>query len=189
MSIPTLATGRLSLRPLNPLDSHAILAIFGDTRVMRYWSTPPHKSIADALQLIDRALEGYQNSQMIMLGIERQESKKLIGTCTLHARNLICRRGELGYALGADHWGQGLMHEALERFLQYIFDDLELNRLEADIDPRNQGSARTLERLGFMREGYAMERWIVDGEVSDTAWYGLLARNWRARKSTLKDTP
>jgi RimJ/RimL family protein N-acetyltransferase len=58
---------------------------------------------------------------------------------------------------------------------------MALNRVEADIDPRNHPSAKTLERLGFQKEGHLRERWIVNGEVSDTGLYGLLASDWRAR--------
>ena len=54
-----------------------------------------------------------------------------------------------------------------------------LNRLEADIDPRNVASAGLLERLGFVREGLLRERWIVGDEVSDSALYGLLASDRR----------
>ena len=188
LNIPTLVSSRLSLRPINAKDVDAIFAIFSDSRVMRYWSTPAHSSTAEAMLLIDKAQAGYQSEQMILFGIERHDTEQLIGTCTLHARNHVSRRGELGYALGADHWGHGYMNEALERFLQFVFVELDLNRLEADIDPRNESSARTLERLGFIREGYAKERWIVSGELSDTAWYGLLARHWRERVSPLKAT-
>jgi hypothetical protein len=49
-----------------------------------------------------------------------------------------------------------------------------------DIDPRNVPSARILERLGFVKEGYLRERWIVAGEKSDTALFGLLRSEWRA---------
>jgi RimJ/RimL family protein N-acetyltransferase len=73
------------------------------------------------------------------------------------------------------------MHEALLALLDFGFGELDLNRIEADIDPRNSTSARTLERLGFTREGYLRERWIVGDEVSDTALYGLLRREWRSR--------
>ena len=73
------------------------------------------------------------------------------------------------------------MHQALQALLQYAFETLNLNRLEADIDPRNQASARTLERLGFQKEGHLRERWIVNDEISDTDLYGLLRREWQAR--------
>ena len=72
------------------------------------------------------------------------------------------------------------MHEALQALLDFGFGELDLNRIEADIDPRNSASARTLERLGFTKEGYLRERWIVGEEVSDTALYGLLRREWRS---------
>jgi len=51
---------------------------------------------------------------------------------------------------------------------------------EAHIDPRNEASARSLERLGFVREGLLRQRWIVDGVVSDSALYGLLTQDWAA---------
>jgi len=73
------------------------------------------------------------------------------------------------------------MHEAMQALLGYAFQALNLNRLEADIDPRNLASAKTLERLGFQKEGHLRERWIVNDEISDTALYGLLHRDWQAR--------
>jgi RimJ/RimL family protein N-acetyltransferase len=72
----------------------------------------------------------------------------------------------------------GYMHEALQTLLAYAFERLHLNRLEADIDPRNTSSARSLGRLGFVQEGHLRQRWIVDGEVSDTGFYGLLRDDW-----------
>ena len=75
------------------------------------------------------------------------------------------------------------MHEALGALLDYGFGELALNRVEADIDPRNAASAKTLERLGFRQEGYLRERWIVADEVSDSSLYGLLRRDWMARRA------
>jgi ribosomal-protein-alanine N-acetyltransferase len=59
---------------------------------------------------------------------------------------------------------------------------MDLRRLEADTDPRNAPSIRALERLGFVREGLLRERWVVAGEVSDSALLGLLRRDWDARR-------
>ena len=76
------------------------------------------------------------------------------------------------------------MHEALTALLEYAFVERDLNRLEADIDPLNIGSANALLRLGFKQEGYLPERWIVGGQVSDSALYGLLRREWEARRGS-----
>ena len=51
-----------------------------------------------------------------------------------------------------------------------------MNRVEAGIDPRNAASARVLKKLGFRKEGFMPERWIVQGEPADTVYYGLLRR-------------
>ena len=53
-----------------------------------------------------------------------------------------------------------------------------LRRLEADVDPRNQGSLNTLEALGFRREGSLRQRWQVAGELQDSVLMGLLASEW-----------
>jgi RimJ/RimL family protein N-acetyltransferase len=70
------------------------------------------------------------------------------------------------------------MHEALHALLGFAFDVLDLHRIEADVDPRNVPSIRTLERLGFQREGYLRERWQVNGEIQDALFYGLLRPDW-----------
>ena len=81
-----------------------------------------------------------------------------------------------------EHWARGYVSEALPALIDHAFGPLELNRLEADIDPDNAASKRVLERHGFVPEGVLRERWIVRGKPSDSAMYGLLAREWRARE-------
>jgi ribosomal-protein-alanine N-acetyltransferase len=84
-----------------------------------------------------------------------------------------------GYILGSEHWGRGYANEAQRRLTEFDFGELALHRVEADTHPDNTASLRSLERLGFQREGVLRERWIVAGEVSDSVVLGLLARDWR----------
>ena len=177
----TLNTRRLLLRPLRGSDADALLGLFSDPKVMRYWSTPPWKSIDQARSMIDRDGKAMAAGEHVRLGLERTEDGVLIGTCTLFAISEQCRRAEVGYAMASHAWGKAYMDEALRALLNYGFSELKLNRVEADIDPRNEASARSLERLGFKKEGYLRERWIVGDEVSDTALYGLLHRDWHWR--------
>jgi RimJ/RimL family protein N-acetyltransferase len=71
------------------------------------------------------------------------------------------------------------MREAIAALLDLAFGRLGLNRIEADVDPRNERSLAVLERLGFRREGLLRERHIVAGEIQDSVMLGLLARQWR----------
>lgn len=175
-----LPTQSLTLRYLSEADLPAIYAIFSHPEVMRYWSYPPWTDPSQAQQWLINVQAGYRTRTALQFGIERRTDQALVGTCTLFQFHTASRRAEMGYALGRPYWGVGYMHEALRGLLQYAFQTLDLNRLEADIDPRNRASAKTLERLGFQKEGHLRERWIVNGEVSDTGLYGLLQREWQA---------
>lgn len=185
----TLPTPRLTLRPLQPDDAPAVYAMHADPVTLRYWSTPPWSDPTQADELIARDLTAMAGGDYLRLGLERQFDGRLIGLCTLFAFHLPSRRCEIGYLLQREHWGQGYMQEALDTLLDYGFAVLGLNRVEADIDPRNDGSQRTLARQGFVHEGHLRERWIVDGAVSDTHLYGLLRRDWLARTSGAGDGP
>jgi RimJ/RimL family protein N-acetyltransferase len=179
-----LPTDRLRLRFLSETDLQAIYDIFSHPEVMRYWSYPPWTDPSQAEQWLLGVQEDYQSGTALQLGIERRTVPALVGTCTLFQFHAASRRAEIGYALGRPFWGVGYMHEALQALLGYAFQTLELNRLEADIDPRNRASAKTLERLGFQKEGHLRERWIVNEEVCDTDLYGLLRRDWQAHSDS-----
>lgn len=102
----------------------------------------------------------------------------MLGTCTLFNVDLAHRRAEVGFALHRDAWGRGLATDALGALIEFSFQALDLHRLEADVDPKNERSLRVLERLGFQREGYLRERWHHLGEVHDGIFLGLLRREW-----------
>lgn len=178
--LPTLEAKRLTLRWISAADTDAFFAIYSNPEVMRYWSTPPLADRGVAADLIAKIHEDWQRRVILKWGIARRSDDQLIGSITLFNLDFSNRRAEIGYALGRDHWGQGYMNEALPAVLKFAFAVLELNRIEADVDPRNTASIKTVERLGFQREGYLRERWQVAGEIQDALYFGLLRRDWEA---------
>ena len=177
-----LHTARLDLRPLVPTDADALFALKSDAEVQRYGSHVPWTALQQAVDYIERDRQGMAEGQHAQLAVVHREDGAVLGTCTLHALDAQCRRADVGYALLPSAWGRGYANEAVTALLDWGFAQLQLNRVEADIDPRNAASARALERLGFVREGHLRERWIVGGEACDSWLYGLLAREWTARK-------
>jgi RimJ/RimL family protein N-acetyltransferase len=110
-----------------------------------------------------------------------RESRSVIGSCLLFHFDAPSRRAEIGYLLGRRHWGAGYMFEAMNALVDFAFAQLNLRRLEAEIDPRNTASAKLLERLGFAHEGLLRERWDLKGELSDSGLYGMLRADWQRR--------
>ena len=176
----SLRTRRLELRPLQPEDAEQLYRMYSDPEFMRYWSSQPWSSISQAVELIERDARELAMGEHLRLGIFLIQRGPLVGTCSLFHFNRQCRRAEIGYGIASPHWRRGYMYEAVGEVIAFAFAEMCLNRLEADVDPRNVGSVRSLEKLGFTREGLLRERWIVGSEVSDSALYGLLAREWQA---------
>jgi len=173
-----LSTPRLRLRAPRAADAGAMYAIYKDPAVCRYLPWGAWPSIDEAHARIERYRKAMIAGEMVRLLIVRTDDEAVLGDCTLFHLDAPCRRAEVGYSLAAAAWGKGIVQEAVGALLQFGFTAMDLNRVEADIDPRNSASARSLERLGFVREGFLRERWIVEGEVSDSALYGLLRRDW-----------
>jgi [ribosomal protein S5]-alanine N-acetyltransferase len=176
--LPKIDANRVSLRWISDADTDAFYAIYSNPEVMRYWSTPPLVDRAAAADLIRKIRKDWHARLILKWGIARRSDDQLIGSLTLFNLDFDHRRAEIGYALGRAYWGQGYMHEALQALLAYAFETLDLHRIEADIDPRNTASIKTVERLGFKREGYLRERWQTNGEIQDAFFYGLLKHEW-----------
>ncbi|KHK59402.1 GCN5 family acetyltransferase [Burkholderia sp. A9] len=175
----TLHTSRLVLRPLREADVHALFDIWSDAEAMRYFSFAPLADLQQAVERVARNLATTASGQDLVCVLEARDTGEVLGECVLFHAHEQCRRAEIGFSLRRRYWRGGYMHEAASALIAHAFDTLRLNRIEADIDPRNVASARLLERLGFVREGVLRERWIVGDEVSDSALYGLLASEHR----------
>lgn len=179
----TLNTPRLALRLPNASDIGAIFAMRSDPEVTRYWSSAPWESLAEAEQWLQGIEQAHREGSALQFMIELRDSSRTVGGCTLFNFHTRSRRAEIGYLLGRPYWGRGYMNEALRAMIAHAFGAMDLRRLEADIDPANIASARSLERLGFKHEGRLRERWEVEGEVTDSDVYGLLRREWAAASS------
>ena len=181
VSLPTLDTEHLRLRPLAAADVPALHAVFGDAEVCRYWSRPALPDLAAAHALLDEITHGFATRTLFQWGIAERTTDRVVGTCTLAEISAEHRRAALGYALGRPAWGHGYAAEALPALVRFAFGALDLRRLEADVDPRNARSIRALERLGFVREGHQRERYEMQGEIQDAVLYGLLRGEWEER--------
>ena len=178
---PTLEGQRGRLRGPRDEDADAVFALFSDPEVMRYWSRSAMTEASEAAGLIVDIDERFEQREMINWVIAERRDDRVVGSCTLFQFSPRHRRAELGYALRSDRWGRGLGTEAVTLALDWGFRTLGLHRVEADIDPRNAGSRKLLDALGFRSEGLLRERFFVEGQATDSELFGLLAEDWSKR--------
>jgi ribosomal-protein-alanine N-acetyltransferase len=99
----------------------------------------------------------------------------LVGGLTLcNVRRGVTQSCTLGYWIGAQYANQGYMTAAVRAVVPFVFDSLELHRLEAACLPTNTASIRLLEKTGFKREGLARRYLRINGVWQDHLLYALL---------------
>jgi [ribosomal protein S5]-alanine N-acetyltransferase len=99
----------------------------------------------------------------------------LVGGLTLcNVRRGVTQSCTLGYWVGAKYARQGYMTAAVRAVVPFVFDSLELHRLEAACLPTNAASMRLLEKIGFQREGLARRYLRINGVWQDHLLYALL---------------
>ncbi|GHA52650.1 N-acetyltransferase [Photobacterium aphoticum] len=153
--IPTLTGQRVVLRALTPDDRAGLLAIYGDSRVMRYTGEPPFASLDTVDQMLASvaALAHTHASYEWGIAITADTGKEVvIGTCSLHSFSDDRQQCEVGCLLNAQYWRQGYTRDAL----LVLFDHartLGITTVWAEIDASNTASIGLFADLGFIFQG------------------------------------
>jgi [ribosomal protein S5]-alanine N-acetyltransferase len=171
---PVLTTERLRLRLLRMDDAEALFLCFCDPEAMRFWSSPPHASPSVTAEMIERARASFLAGEGIEWAITRRDNDTAVGKIGHWRWQRAHERSELGFMLRRDQWRQGLAGEALRAVVEWGFGRFGLHSMEAQLDAGNVASQRTLERVGFKREGRLRQSYFDGSEYRDTLVYGLL---------------
>lgn len=107
---------------------------------------------------------------------------ELAGMIGYHYFDWPTRRTEIGYWLGQEYNGHGIMTRATRKLSEYAFGELGLNRVEIRCASGNLKSRAIPERLGFTNEGTLRQvGFVQDNTLSDMVIYGMLAAEWKAK--------
>lgn len=93
-------------------------------------------------------------------------------------------QAEMGYDLDREHWGKGMMTEAMRAVICFGFERMGLNRIEVYIMPRNKRSIRMIRNLGFKREGLLRQRYYDEfGNFTDDFLFSMLRSDWEGLRA------
>lgn len=177
-NFPDLRTPRLLLRRLRMEDLDDIFAYASDPQMTPFVFWEPHRTTEDTREFLGRTLRGYEEGLPPTWGIQHVADGVIIGACAFHEVSAMHARGEIGYALARKYWGQGLMTEAVRAMVDYGFNTLRLNRIEARCDVENTASWRVMEKVGMKFEGVLRQNIILHGRPRDARMYGILHEDW-----------
>jgi ribosomal-protein-alanine N-acetyltransferase len=101
--------------------------------------------------------------------------EKVVGSITLDkGKGAHSCKAELGYVIARKYWGNGLATQAIHLAIQHGFKDLDIERIEAFVDPANIASQRVLEKNGFTKEGLLRNCIVQKGILKDRFIYAFL---------------
>ncbi|MET0415673.1 MAG: GNAT family N-acetyltransferase [Actinoplanes sp.] len=166
-----IVTDRLVLRPVTPADAGALASYLGDPDVCRYLLHEP-KSAAECRDLAadwaGRTAPRVAGESLVLVAEHQGEH---VGHVLLSLRDHDASSAEIGWVFHPAVAGRGLATEAAAAMLRLGFSHYGLRQVTAQLDPRNEGSARLCERLGMTREALLRASWWSKGEWTDNAIY------------------
>ena len=176
--MPELRTPRLRLRKLNMRDAQDIYRYSRDPEVARHVLWEAHRSIGDSRSYLRYMLRRYHSHEPASWGIELLETGRVIGTIGFMWVQEDNASAEVGYSLAREYWGRGIMTEALRAVVQYGFDHMSLNRIEAQHETTNPASGAVMRKCHMQHEGTLRSRLYNKGRYVDVELYAILRRDF-----------
>jgi len=146
---PILTTERLTLRQLLITDEQEIFTLRSDSEINKYLDRQISNTIDDARNFINKIVENISKNDSLYWAITLTDRNKLVGTICLFGFSDENNKCEIGYELLTNFQRQGIMKEASEKVIDYAFNAIKVQRIEAFFHRNNQSSIKLLEKLSF----------------------------------------
>ncbi len=168
------------LRLLEPRHAQELYLLVDSNReYLRRWLpwVDSTKSTDDIVAFIKQQLQKFATNGTTVASIWYE--KHLAGIIALNSSSVRCM--EIGYWLGEEYQGKGLMTAACKAMIGYSFVELDINRIEIRVEPDNDRSKAVPGRLGFTYEGTQRQKGMnADGKAVDLMMFSLLKEEWEA---------
>src|SRR5262245_63370199 len=180
--LPVLAGSQVTLRELRPSDAPSLFALLTTEEVARFISPPPpdvegfERFIAWTAR--QRAAGAYACFAVTLRGFDTA-----IGIFQVRQLEPSFQTAEWGFAIGSAFWGTGVFQTGAELVLDFTFETLGVNRLEARAAVLNGRGNGALVKLGAVQAAILRKSFLKNGQYLDQVLYSIVADDRRASQS------
>ena len=174
---------RSFIRPLEPGDAAAVLDLrLRNKDFLEPWEPvrqPAFFTLAAQSAQIEIEQRQWQNDLGFSFGVFDLASGEMIGRVSLG--NVVWsawQNATLGYFIAEGWNGKGMATDAVRSACAYAFETVNLHRVQAGVMPRNKGSLKVLEKVGFRHEGFSPRYLNINGKWEDHEMFALTAEDW-----------
>jgi len=183
MGTKTIETERLILRKFNNDDiSYAYKNWTSDEAVTKFLRWPTHKDISVTEKVLNEWIISYEDPAYYHWAIELKSIGEPIGAIGVVDMNEKLEKVNIGYCIGSKWWHQGIVSEAFSAIIPFLFEEVEVNRIEAQHDPNNPRSGSVMKKCGLKYEGTLRQADYNNQGIADACIYSLLREEYFARK-------
>lgn len=174
-----IETDRLILRPFVTEDAESMYRNWAsDPAVTKFLSWPTYKSVDTAHEILEIWTKQYADPTFYQWAIELKELGQPMGSISVVSHDDRVDMAEIGFCIGKNWWGQGIMTEAMKAVMEYLFTEVGVQRIEAGHDPNNPASGAVQRKCGLKYEGTLRRRIRSNQGITDVAWYAILKEEW-----------
>ncbi|MET3729547.1 RimJ/RimL family protein N-acetyltransferase [Fictibacillus halophilus] len=178
-----LKTTRILFREMVAEDWKAIHQYASKEIVSQYQPWGPNQE-DDSIAYVNEVINDAKKKPRIRyaFAVVEKQSNMLIGGGEIQITSLTNRVGEIGYVIHPDYWGKGFATETGRLLLKFGFENLQLHRIFATCDPRNQASEKVLKKLDMKLEGKMRETILLKDGWRDSLLFSMLKHEWLDKK-------
>ncbi|MCI0765239.1 GNAT family protein [Bacillus sp. TL12] len=177
---PVLESTNLVLRKIEEEHLQGVFTIYDNENVFAYCGIIPKHNIQTVSKMIGHFDRDYHKKSRVKWGIfQKNEINKLVGIIESMDFNKKVNMVSIGYFLAEDYWGKGIVTESVRMLVKFLFEEVNVNRIQAEVMPANEVSKKVLLTNGFIKEGLLRQASLWSGKgVVDLEIYGILKEEY-----------
>lgn len=174
-----IETSRLVLRPFVREDARAMYENWAsDPEVTKFLSWPTYRSVDTAHEILEIWTNQYADPVFYQWAIELKEIGEPIGSISVVNMDDRVDMMEIGFCIGSSWWGRGIMTEAFHAVIDFLFEEVGVQRIEAGHDPNNPASGAVQRKCGLKYEGTFRRSIRSNQGITDKVVLAILKEEW-----------
>lgn len=177
---PVLESTNLVLKKIEDLNLEEVYEIYSNEKVFEFCGITPKHNMGTITNMIGHFERDYNKKSRVKWGIfQKNENYKLTGIIEAMDFNQKVDMVTIGYFLAQPYWGQGIASEAVRTLISFLFERVNVNRIQAEVMPANEVSKKVLLKNQFIKEGLLRQAALWSGKgIVDLEIYGILKREY-----------
>jgi len=160
-----LESERILLRQIRMEDLEDLFLLYSNEKIYKYRPGVIKKTKESVEKFIQNSLKEYEAREALYFAIcLKEHPERVIGVAELFGIDKMVEMVNIGYSINEDYWNQGIATEVAGILIRYLFEEIEVNRIQAHVMPENKPSERVLLKNGMSREGLIRQGAMWNGK-------------------------